>query len=378
VSFAKLIRRNVVRKPLRAALTMLLVTTIFFFVAVLMGILHGFTAVSDAGLNRLVVQNAIAVTNRMPLSYEQKLRALPGVVDVCKWQWIGNYYREKKNFFGNFAVDHRAFATVFDDYNVDPAQLEAWKADRRGALVGRQLMQRFGWTLGQRITLIKNIYPYDLDLTIRGVVDHPVGGSALFFHFDYYNETLPNLSKVGNFWIKARDASAVAALSRQIDAVFRNSEYPTEAMSEKDYQAGQMALMGNVSLLFTALSGCAIVMVVILAAITMSMSARERVTEVAVLKAIGFSRSSVLSLLLAEFALLTFAGGLAGALAAKGVTRFVDMTKLTDGAVKAFAITPPLIAGCALLAAAVGLLAGGFPALRATGLSVVDGLRRIV
>lgn len=377
--FWKLIARNLFRNPLRATLTMLLLATIFFFVAVMMGILHGFTAVTDAGLNRLVVENAINITNKLPIADERTLRQLPGVVDVCKQQWIGNYYRDKRNAFSNFAVDHDHFATVFDDYKVDLQQLEDWKADRRGALVGRELMQRFGWKLGQRITLIHNIYPYDAELTVRGIVDHPVGGTALFFHWDYHEESAPKRSQaVGTFWIKVKDRSMMVPLSQQIDAIFKNSESPTETYTEKDYQASQVALIGNVAFLFNALSACAIVMVIMLATITMSMSARERVTEIAVLQAIGFAKPLVLTLMLSEFMLLTLLGGICGALAAKAIFSVADMTKLTEGAVKGFAITGPLIGICALISAAVGLIAGGFPALWASNRSVVDGLRRIV
>jgi putative ABC transport system permease protein len=378
MKFAKLIRRNLLRNPLRAVLTIALLATIFFFVTVLMGILHSFTSVSEAGLNRLVVQSAISVTNRMPFSHEQKIRQLPGVVDVCKQQWIGNYYKDKRNAFTNYAVDHDHFASVFDDYEVDPWQLAAWKADRRGALVGKELMQRFGWKIGQRITMTHNIYPYDAELTIRGVVHHPVNDSSLYWHMDYHNESMHNNSRVGNFWIKVKDPSQTASVSQQIDAMFKNSDDPTETYSEKDYQASVVSWMGNVQLLFTAIGSCAIAMVIMLAAITMSMSARERVTEIAVLKAIGFPKPLVVAIMLSEFMLLTLLGGLAGTLAAKGIFRFADMTKLTAGAVRGFAITGPIIANCTLIAAAIGLIAGGLPALRASNLSVVEGLRRVV
>ncbi len=377
--FAKLIVRNLFRNRLRTALTLLLLATIFFFVAAMLGILHGFTTVSEAGLNRLVVENAISITNRLPVADEQMLRRLPGVVDLCKQQWVGNYYRDKRNYVPNFAVDHDHFAAVFDDYKVEAGQLRAWEADRRGALVGRELMELFGWKVGQRITLLHNIYPSDLDLSIRGIVDHPVAGGSLFFHWDYYSEAAKKpIKNVGTFWIKVKDRKDMVPLSEEIDTAFKNSEAPTETYTENDYQAGQVSLIGNVALLFTALSACAIVMVVILAAVTLSMSARERVTEVAVLKAIGFSRGRVLALMLAEFMLLTLLGGLFGTLAAKAVFSVADMTKLTAGAVHGFAVTAPLIGTCALLAAGVGMLAGGLPALRATRLSVVDGLRRVV
>jgi putative ABC transport system permease protein len=374
----KLIRRNLFRNRMRAALTLALLATIFAFVAVLMGILHGFTAVTDEGLNRLVVENAISITARLPFSHEAKIRRLPGIVDLCKEQWIGNYYKDKRNYFTNYAIDAVPFGRVFDDYKVDPAQLAAWVADRRGALVGRELMRRFGWRVGQRITLTHFIYPYDPELTIRGVYDHPVNDAVLFYHMDYHNEEMRGSAKAGTFWIKVRDPKLLVPLSQQIDAMFRNSDYPTETYSEKDYQASLVAWMGNVRLLFTSISACAIVMVILLAAITMSMSARERVREIAVLKAIGFGKGRVLAIILTEFVLLTFSGGALGAIVSKAVFSFVDLAKITSGTVKSFAITPPIIGACVLIAAGVGLIAGGLPALRAANASVIDGLRRVV
>jgi putative ABC transport system permease protein len=378
VRFFKLIRRNLVRNRLRTLLTLALLATIFFFVAVLMGILHGLTFVSTAGLNRLVVENAMSVTNRLPFSYEQKIRQLPGVADLCKEQWIGNYYKDKRNMFTNYAIDADRFADVFDDYKVDPQQLAAWRADRRGALVGRELMRRFNWKIGQRITLTHFIHPYDAELTIRGIFDHPVQNSVLFYHMDYHNEEMQGSSMAGLFWIKVKDPDRMAPLSQEIDAMFKNSASPTETYTEKDFQASTLSWMGNVQLLFTAISSAAIVMVIMLAAITMSMAARERVTEIAVLKALGFAKPRILAIILAEFVLMTFAGGILGIVAAKTIFSFVDMTTLTTGAVKGFAITPSIIGACALIAAAIGLVAGGFPAWRASNLSVVDGLRRVV
>jgi putative ABC transport system permease protein len=146
MKFAKLIRRNLFRNKLRAILTMLLMAVIFFFVATLLSILANFDSVSQAaaGTNRLVVQSAISLANMMPYAHEQKLRQLPGAVDTCKLQWIGAYYKDKKNFFANFAVDADKLATVFDDFQIDPKERADFLADRRGALVGTELMKRFG------------------------------------------------------------------------------------------------------------------------------------------------------------------------------------------------------------------------------------------
>jgi len=380
MKFAKLIRRNLFRNKLRTILTMLLLAVIFFFVATLLAILDNFESFSNAGegANRLVVQSAISLANLLPYAHEQKIRAIPGVVDTAKLQWIGAYYKEKSNFFANFAVDVDKFPTVFDDYKVSPQDLAAFQADRRGALVGTDLMKRFNWKVGDRITLKRQIFPFDPELTIRGTYVHPVQTTSVFFPMEYFQQSIGNQGQVGTFWVKVRDPKQMAAISQQIDAMFKNSDYPTETFTEKEFQQNFMSMMGNVKLLFTAVSTCAIFMVVLLAAITMSMSARERVTEIAVLKAIGFEQRLVLAIMLTEFILLTAIGGAIGSYGAHFLFMSFDAGKATQGFLQNLGVHAKTLTICMATAVGVGLIAGGFPALRASNLRVVDGLRRVV
>jgi putative ABC transport system permease protein len=380
--FLKLIRRNLFRNKLRAILTMLLLAVIFFFVATLLAILDNFQSFENAGegANRLVVQSAISLANLLPYAHEAKIRQLPGVVDTAKLQWIGAYYKEKSNFFANFAIDVDKMPAVFDDYKVDPKELAAFQADRRGALVGVDLMKRFGWKIGDRITLKRQIFPFDPELTIRGTYVHPVQTTSVFFPIEYFDQSQPaeERSKVGTFWVKVKDPKQMAAISQQIDAMFKNSDFPTETFTEKEFQQNFMAMMGNVKLLFTAVSSCAIFMVVLLAAITMSMSARERVTEIAVLKAIGFEQRLILGIMLTEFILMTSIGGAIGSFGAHFLFLFVDAGKMTQGFLQNLGVHAKTLAVCMASAVGVGLIAGGLPALRASNLRVVDGLRRVV
>jgi len=380
MKFAKLIRRNLFRNKLRTILTMMLLAVIFFFVATLLAILDNFENFSNAGegANRLVVQSAISLANLLPYAHEQKIRAIPGVVDTAKLQWIGAYYKEKSNFFANFAVDVDKFPTVFDDYKVSPQDLAAFQADRRGALVGADLMKRFNWKVGDRITLKRQIFPFDPELTIRGTYVHPVQTTSVFFPMEYFQQSIGNQGQVGTFWVKVRDPKQMAAISQQIDAMFKNSDYPTETFTEKEFQQNFMSMMGNVKLLFTAVSTCAIFMVVLLAAITMSMSARERVTEIAVLKAIGFEQRLVLAIMLSEFVLLTVIGGAIGSYGAHFLFIAVDAGKMTQGFLQNLGVHAKTLAICMSAAVGIGLIAGGLPALRASNLRVVDGLRRVV
>lgn len=377
----KLIRRNLFRNKLRTILTLILMAAIFFFVATMLSILENFETASNAneGQNRLGIQSAISLANPLPLSHESKIMTIPGLVDIAKLQWVGAYYKEPKNFFANFAVDHDKMATVWDDYATPKDQLEAFKADRTGAIIGPELATRYGWKIGDRVTLIGQIFPFNPELTIRGIYKHKIDTSSFFFHFDYFYESTKEITggTVGTFWVRVRDPKDMARISTQIDDMFRNSEYPTETFTEKEFQQQFMAMIGNIKLLFTVISLCSIFMVVLLAAITMSMAARERVTEVAVLKAIGFTRGMILTLMLIEFVLLGLIGGALGTFGASFIYRIVNMTEVTQGFLVSFGVNTRTMITCLGAAAVVGFLAGGLPALRSARLSVVDGLRKV-
>lgn len=380
MKFARLIFRNLLRNKVRSILTVALMAVIFFFVATLLSILANFEQAADSGdgQNRLGVQSAISLAHMLPYSHEAKIRELDGVAETAKLQWVGAYYREQRNFFANFAIDHDKMATLWDDYAVPPEQLEAFVEDRRGAIIGPGLADRFGWKVGDRVNLTGAIFPFNPELTIRGIYTHKIDDSSFFFRMDYFEQAMGDLGQVGTIWVKTERPEDMARISQQIDEMFKNSEYPTETFTEKEFQQQFISMIGNIKLLFTAVSICAIFMVILLAAITMSMSARERVTEIAVLKAIGFPRRLVLTLMLLEFALLALIGGLIGAFGSRLVYEFVDMTKVTQGFLVNFHVnaqTMAIVIGAALL---VGLISGGLPAVRSANLRVVDGLRKVV
>ena len=381
MKFAKLIRRNLFRNKLRSILTLFLMAAIFFFVATMLSILENFEAASNSGegQNRLGVQSAISLANPLPLSHEAKIATVPGIVDIAKLQWLGAYYKEPKNFFANFAVDHEKMATVWDDYAIPKDQLEAFKADRRGAIIGPELAKRYGWKIGDRVTLIGTIFPWNPELTIRGIYHHKFDSSSFFLRFDYFYESTKDVvgSMIGTYWVRVKDPNDMAAISQKIDDMFKNSEYPTETFTEKEFQQQFMAMIGNIKLLFTVVSLCSIFMVILLAALTMSMAARERVTEIAVLKAIGFTSGTILTLMLIEFVTLGFLGGVLGTFGAKFFYKMVNMTEVTQGFLVAFGVNTKTAITCLTAAVIVGFLAGGLPALRSARLSVVDGLRKV-
>jgi putative ABC transport system permease protein len=378
MKYAKLIRRNLFRNKLRSFLMIVLMGAIFFLVASLLQILAAFDNLDNGGTgDRLVVQSAFSLATMLPYAHEARIRQVPGVAETAKSQWLGGYYKERRNTFAILSVDADKFQRVFPEYKVSDAGIAAFVRDRRGAIVGQDLMERFGWKVGDRITLHREIFPFDPELTIRAVSHHPVQGSVLFLHQDYFNETL-QWNRVGTFWVKVANPNDMPAISQQIDAAFKNSEDPTETFTEKEFNRQFVSMMGNIKLLFGSISAGSIFMIVLLAAIAMSMAARERVTEIAVLKAIGFGRGLVLALMLTEFVLTALIGYVIGVGGAALFYHVTDVGKWTMGFLPGLAIQPQTAAICAAAALAVGLLAGGLPSLKSANLSVVDGLRKVV
>jgi putative ABC transport system permease protein len=379
MKFAHLIFRNVFRNRLRALMTLLLLAAIFFLVATLLAINSAFERNETGGTgDRLVTQSAFSLASMLPFAYEEKIRRVPGVIETAKTQWVGGYYKETKNPVALMAIDPNKVEAVFPDYKIPAQELAAFVADRTGAIVPAQLATKYNWKIGDRITIKRQIFPFDPQLTIRAIHHHPVQSTAIWFQMPYFQEAIGNFSRSDMIWLKVSNPNDMARISQEIDALFKNSNDPTETFTEKEFTRQFVEMMGNVKVLFMSVSISSIVMIVLLAAITMSMSARERVTEVAVLKAIGFQPRLILTLMLTEFASLTLFGGLLGIGGAALFYRFVDAGAATQGMLENFRIDPQTGITCVVIAAFVGLIAGGLPAIRASRLTVVDGLRRVV
>jgi putative ABC transport system permease protein len=379
MKYAKLVYRNLFRNKIRTGLMIVLLAAIFAIVASLIQIVVALDKIGDsaAGSDRLVVQSAYSIATALPYAHELKIRQVPGVVDVAKSQWLGGYWKEPKNAFAIIAVDAEHFANVFADYGLSDGDNRAFIADRRGAIAGEKLMKKYGWKVGDRVHIHRQLFPFDPDLVIRGVTHHATQNEVLFLHLDYMNETL-KWNRAGTMWVRVADRNRMPAISQAIDAEFRNSNDPTETFTEKEFNRQFVNMFGNVKLLLTSISLCSILMVILLAAITMSMAARERVTEVAVLKAIGFQRPLILSIMLSEFVLTTLIGCALGTGLVALFFSAIDIAPFVLNMLQNFHISASTAGICAGIAVAVGLIAGGMPATKAANLSVVNGLRKVV
>ncbi|HET7841434.1 MAG TPA: FtsX-like permease family protein [Terriglobia bacterium] len=335
--FIRLMWKNSLRNGRRTMLTISSITICIFLISTLQAVLSSIYRVgnqSGGSHLRVIVHRATGVTQPLPISYRQKIGAVPGVRYVVGTQWFGGQYIDASNFFANFAVDTDDFEKVYDNYQITPDQLAAWKNERTGALVGEKLMETYHWQIGQRITLKGTIFPnFDPELTIRAVYHDPEDESqerALYFHYDYLDQAMlqvvGGLGTIGTYAVKVDNAGDMQRVQDAIDAQFRNTAFETKTDTEQAFALSFVSMLGNIKLLLTFISGAVIFTILFVVGNTMSMSIRERTGEVAVLKTLGFRRNTILMLLAGESVVIAMLGGLLGSVGAKLAYAYIVAT----------------------------------------------------
>lgn len=382
--FLKFVARNVFRARLRATLTIVgLVIAVLAF-GLLQTVVRAWYAGADAAsATRLITRHAISLTFAMPVYYREKIRAVPGVTAVTMSNWFGGIYKEPKNFFAQFAVDAPTFFPMYPEFVFDAGDYADFLRDRRGAAVGRQLAELYGFRVGDTVPLRSAIYPGNWEFTVRAIYDardETTITRQMYFHYDYLNEQLrkafPRRADLtGVFVIAIDDPTASADIARAIDAEFKNSLAETLTETEKAFTLGFVAMVETIVVAIEGVSYVVILIIMAVAANTMAMTARERLSEYATLKALGFAPSTVAWLIMAEAVLLAALGGAIGmALTAPAVQLFHAATVSVFAKMPLVPQTFYLQAACAL---AVGVVAGIVPSVRAARIRIVDGLRHV-
>jgi putative ABC transport system permease protein len=382
--FLKLVARNVFRARLRSTLTIVgLVIAVLAF-GLLQTVVRAWYAGSDAAsATRLIARNAISLTFSMPVYYREKIRAIPGVTGVSVSNWFGGIYKDPKNFFAQFAVDAPTYFPMYPEFIFDPDEYAAFLRDRRGAVVGRQLADLYGFKVGDTIPLKSSIYPGSWEFTVRAIYDardETTITRQMYFHFDYLNEQIKKLfprraDQAGVFIVSIADSSASADIARAIDAEFKNSLAETLTETEKAFTLAFVAMIETIVVAIEGVSYIVILIIMAVAANTMAMTARERLSEYATLKALGFPPRTVALLILAEAMLLAAVGGAIGMLLTPPVVHLFHAATISVFA--KMPLVPQtfyLQAACALV---VGVVAGVVPAVRASRIRIVDGLRHV-
>ena len=387
MKFFRLMLKNLFRNKLRTALTISSIAASIFLVAVLISLLDGLTnppETPDSAL-RLITRHKISLFNTLPVGYREKIAALEGVDAVIGSMWFGGMYDNSgvDQMLAQFAVDTDQFFIVNPDMVLAEDQTEAFLQDRGGAIVGNVLADSFGWKVGDRIHTRSNLWPIEpLELNIRGIYQGGGDqGGGVYYHWDYFDKAIKEAgigdSFTGTFSIRARSAEDVPRIAAKVDALFENSSSPTKTETEKAFILGFLSMMGNVQLLISGICTAILFAVILVAANTMAMSIRERTREIGIMKALGFRRIHVLSLLLFESVLLAFIGSALGAVLARLLLDNANLAMQSDGMVPNLRVGAGILLFCMGIGVLVGLVAAGVPAFRAANRPVVEAIRNV-
>jgi putative ABC transport system permease protein len=327
---------------------------------------------------RLMTRHKVSLANFLPIYYRDKIRALPGVVHVVPMTWFGGKYKDDKpeNYFSQFATDPEEYFDVAADKIMPADQVAAWKRDRAGCVVDASLARKHNWKIGDHIFLQGTIFPANLNLTLRGIYTIDPPQSNMFFHSKYLEESVDWFKDTAGFYFTRVDtAEHMPQTARAIDDMFHGSPVPTKSESEQAFKADFIAMLGSVKTFILSICGAVLFTTLLVCANTMAMSIRERTREVAVLRTLGFTRESILKLLLTESIAISVIGGLAGVTLATGIILFIARPGIGLPVSMHMTVATALVA--MLVAFLVGMVSGLIPSYRASHLGIVDALRYI-
>jgi putative ABC transport system permease protein len=381
MTLARFVSKNAFRNKRRSILTVLSIAFSLLLLTLMMTLWRSFYMDdgSAESAERLVVRHKVSLTFSLPGYYREKIRSIPGVTAVVPVSWFGGLYKDDKpeNFFAQFGTDPEEFFKVYRDIQIPDDQVVAWQRDRQGVIVDDTLAKKYGWKLDDRIVLKGTIYPVDLELYVRGIFHSTPDDQAVYFNTKYVEEAVSWFKgQAGTFGILADSPQDVSKVAAAVDEMFRNSPQPTKAESEKAFGLEFVAMLGNVKAFILSICAAVVFATLLVSANTMAMSIRERTREVAVLKTLGFTRQTVLSLFIGEAVTLSLVGGVLGSLAAYGLIYMFTHSPAAGGFFP-IKITGATIVVAMVVAGAVGLLSALVPSYHASKVNIVDGLRHI-
>ncbi len=380
MKYRHLVIGNLFRKKIRTSLTLGSFAVALFLFGLLAVVRGAFNqGLEVAGADRLVIVNKVSIIQPLPIAYKERLLQIPGVKQVTHANWFGGVYQDERNFFPQFAIDDETYRQIFPEFIIPDEQWKAYLADREGCIVGEDLVKRFKWKIGDRVPIKGTIFPGTWEFNVRGIYR---GSRAqddttqFWFHYKYLEERQNPYWKglIGWYTLRIDDPNNGVRIAKAIDGSFANSPWETKTDTEKAFATGFLKQAGNIEFLMLSIGSVVFFTLLLVTGNTMAIAVRERMRELAVLKAVGFSDRFVLSLVLGESLLLAAVGGGLGLVLVKLFTLHGDPTR---GMLPFFYLPLNAVIAGVALALTVGIIAGILPALAAMRLRVVDALRRV-
>jgi putative ABC transport system permease protein len=378
MTLSRLIAKNVLRNKRRTGLTVVSIGFSLFLLIALWTVLNNLTnpPENEASIRRLAVRRSTSLAEQMPVAYGEKIKKIPHVQLVDPLQWFGGYYREEKNMLATLTTDPVMFPQIFPEMVASPETLAAFQRDRRGAIVGRQLMKQFGWKTGDTVTIMGNILPANLEVHLCGDYTNPDAENNFFVRWDYVKEATGDTGQISSFWVLVDAKENVPKIIDAIDAMFRNTNAETKTETEKAFQLGFVSMLGNIRLIIGSIALVVVFTMLLVVTSTMAMTIRERLREVAIMKSIGFTKRHIFALILGEGVAIAMAGWLM-AFAIAVSMRFVDTNAATMGFVPKFNPAPWIYFSTLGIGLGIGAVAGLIPGIQASRLTILEAMRRL-
>lgn len=383
MKYSRLLFANLFRKKTRLVLTLASFTVALFLFGLLVIINGAFSGgVEVAGADRLVVINRTSIIQPIPLSYMDRILRIKGVKEVTFANWFGGIYQDERNFFPTFAIDVAHWRQMYPELSVSDAEWQKFVGDRQGAIVGEATAKKFGWKVGDHIPLIGQIFQGTWDFNIDGIYHGTRAQddeTQFWFQWDYLEERIPQISSyknmIGWYTIRVVNPDDSVRISKAIDAEFANSPFETHTDTEKSFVTTWVKQFGNIKFLMMVVGLVVFFILLLVAANVMATTVRERVGELAVLKALGYSDRFVLLLVMTESLVIAAVGGGIGLLISKSWTVYGGDP--THGMLPLFYLPDTMMVVGFGAALAIGIASALFPAITAMRLRVVEALRRV-
>ena len=377
-----LVIKSARRSKRRTILTVLSVAIAVFLFASLRAVLDGFSAAVEASSStRIVTQRSTSLFFSMPISHAEAIRNTPGVQDVTWASWFGGVYKDSRNFFAQYAIEPESYLRIYPEIVLTSEERKAFLDDRTGCIVGDGLARTYGFKVGDKITLQVGIPTYgtsDFDYTVRGI--YRSGGAAvdnqsMMFHWKYADERSTQKGLAGWYIAQIANPDQAAQVAGAIDRKFASSPFETKTDTERAFQNTFVSMVGNINLLIGSIALAVVITTLFVAGNTMAMSVRERTTEIAVMRTLGFQSATIFLMVAGEGLLMALTGGLIGAILARLIVNPGFFP--AGGFIPEITVSNSNVAIGVGLSAAIGMVAGLIPATIASRLKIVDALRRV-
>ncbi|MEM7156998.1 MAG: FtsX-like permease family protein [Myxococcota bacterium] len=314
-----LVLRNLTRHRARLAFTAIAVTFAIVTLLLLRTTLWSLTAnTSEGPQDRLATWNEVSYAQPLPARHAQAIRAIDGIDAVTFATWFGGKHPARPDEqLTVLAIDPESYFDVYTDMEVPAEQLESWRADRQGVILGEGIASHLGLGIGDTLTLEGTVFPGAWTFRVQGLyasTSNAVDRSQILIRWDYLNDAADETQREQVGWLMSRvDPRRGTELATAIDEQFA-AGIRTLTMSERGMQ--QYSL-GNFAAVMSALGVISIILLLIIMLVlgnALAMIIRERVREYGVFAALGFSRRHVVLMILGEAAVLGALGGLLGSL----------------------------------------------------------------